>query len=93
MFTTPYTLDTQKGGSYVQIHDTYSSVSRNAFDLTQSTPGFVTRAAHFQQGLSGSNELHESILSMYMDIGIFQNKERKLPGGRRLYNDACPYLR
>ena len=28
-----------------------------------------------------------------MDIGIFQNKERKLPSGRRLYNDACPYLR
>ena len=32
---------------YVQIHDTYSSVSRNAFDLTQSNPGFVTRAAKF----------------------------------------------
>ena len=85
--------DDEKGGSYVQIHDTYSSVSRNAFDLTQSNAGFVTRAAHFQQGLSGSNRVHKSILSMYMDIGIFQNKERKLPGGRRLYNDACPYLR
>ena len=85
--------DDEKGGSYVQIHDTYSSVSRNAFDLTQSNPGFVTRAAHFQQGLGGSAKVHESVLSMYMDIGIFQNKERKLPGGRRLYNDACPYLR
>ena len=78
---------------FVQVHDTYSSVSRNAFDLTQSNPGFITRAAQFQQDLNGSSDKAASVLSMYMDIGIFQNKERKLPSGRRLYNDACPYLR
>ena len=73
---------------YVQIHDTYSSVSRNAFDLTQSNPGFVTRAAKFQQDLNGGNYVCKTLLEMYVDVGIFQNKERILPNGRRLYNDA-----
>ena len=78
---------------YVQVHDTLSSVSRNAFDLTQSNAGFITRSAAFQQSLKGQTYLKDGLASMYVDIGIFQGKERKLPSGRRLYNDACPYLR
>ncbi|HIO73347.1 MAG TPA: hypothetical protein EYN38_09625, partial [Flavobacteriales bacterium] len=80
-------------GEYVQVHDTFSSVSNNAFDLTQSNPGFITRAAQFQQDMAGAEYSKSSLVTMYLDIGIFQNKERKLPSGRRQYNDACPYLR
>ena len=67
--------DDEKEPGFVQIHDTYSSVSRNAFDLTMSNPGFITRSAQFQQTLNGSAYKSKSVLSMYMDIGIFQNKE------------------
>ena len=88
----PVLRDDEKA-EFVQIHETYSSVSRNAFDLTQTNPGFVTRAAKFQQDLNGSSYLAKTLLEMYVDIGIFQNKERVLPSGKRLYNDACPYLR
>ncbi len=88
----PIESDDEKN-QYVQIHDTYSSVSANAFDLTQSNPGFITRAAQFQQEMNGAVYQPNVLATMYLDIGIFQNKERKLPSGRRQYNDACPYLR
>ena len=89
----PVVHDDDEKTSYVQIHDTYSSVSRNAFDLSQTNAGFVTRATMFQQDLKGITWVKHGLATMYMDIGIFQNKERKLPSGQRQYNDACPYLR